>query len=136
MLYIIFQKSLIKSIWNPILSIYVWSADNKNHQYSSKINAIFCNYFINYACDCDFCDIVQSISIKMPYFRREMKFELSSDYERGCKNKYANNLSSKSMGCQLVCLFVCLFSNSSKTANPHEPNCLGRISLGVQMVLG
>ena len=39
------------------------------------------------ACDCDFCDIVQSISIKMPYFRREMKFESSSDYERGYENK-------------------------------------------------
>ena len=35
-----------------------------------------------------------------------------------------------------VCLFVCLFPNSSETANPSELKFWGMIPLGMQNVLG
>ena len=37
---------------------------------------------------------------------------------------------------EFVCVFVCLFLNSSETVNPNELKIGGMISLGVQMVLG
>ena len=49
---------------------------------------------------------------------------------------YYGLVSSKAIGCQWVCVCVCLFPNSYKTVNPNEQKFWGMIPLGVQMVLG
>ena len=45
-------------------------------------------------------------------------------------------LSIKAPVCQWVSLFVCLFPNSSETANPSELKFWGMILLGMEKVLG
>ena len=47
----------------------------------------------------------------------------------------SSNPSSKAIGCQWVCVFVCLFSKSSETGQPKELKFWGMIPLGMQMVL-
>ena len=65
-----------------------------------------------------------------------MLHEIKRENKIVSHNCISENLSSKAIEYQRVCVFVCSFPNSSKTVDPNELKFWGMISLGVQKVLG